>query len=313
MESLPEIDGKAALEFRIEQYRDYLVFEKNLADNSVEAYLRDLRYFVAEKVREGCAEPALVTFRHIDIYLTKLAELGMAASSLARITSSLRSYFRFLSADRLIESDPTETLELPQKKRKLPEVLSLEDILAMIESGGDGKPGSLRDRALVELMYATGMRVSEVAGLKIRDLRFRDGFVIVFGKGSKERLVPVGEASIQAVTTYLADERPKLLKAGSNESGLVFLNLRGGNGLTRVGIWKILKKLAHRAGVEQGVYPHILRHSFATHLVENGADLRVVQELLGHVDISTTQIYSHVSGEMLRQVHREFHPRARKS
>ena len=312
MEPIPEIGGKAALEYRIEQYRDYLVFEKNLADNSVESYLRDLRYFVAETVREGCSRPSEVSFRRVESYLTNLAGLGMAASSIARITSSLRSYFRFLSADKLIESDPTETMELPQKKRKLPEVLSLDDILAMIESGDEGKLGSLRDRALVELMYATGMRVSEVVGLKIRDLRFRDGFVIVFGKGSKERLVPVGEASIQAVTAYLADERPILLKTGSDEKGIVFLNLRGGNGLSRVGIWKILKKLARRAGVEQEVYPHILRHSFATHLVENGADLRVVQELLGHADIATTQIYSHVSGEMLRQVHREFHPRARK-
>jgi len=295
--------------FYLEQFHDYLVFERNLADNSISAYCADVASFVVKISGEGVIEPSAVERAGVEEYLNQLAGLPLAASSLARRASSLRAYFRFLLGEKLIPHDPTEGLEPPRAHRKLPHVLSVEQILEMLKAVDRKKRGGLRDAALVELLYATGMRVSEAVALKLDDLRLNRQMIVIFGKGSKQRVVPVGEAAIEALEQYLRLERPLLEKSAVSE-GKVFLNLRDGAGLTRVGIWKILRKYALLAGIEQNVYPHMLRHSFATHLVENGANLRVVQEMLGHTSINTTQIYSHISGEMIRQVHREFHPRA---
>jgi integrase/recombinase XerD len=293
--------------YHVEQFEDYMLFERSLADNSQSAYGRDVESFVLEMGRQGLDSPKEVERSHVAEYLNRLAEVELAASSLARKSSSIRLYFRFLAGEGLISQDPTDTLELPRLSRRLPHVLSLQEIMALIGAVDRKALGGLRDTALLETMYATGMRVSEVTGLPLQNLHLDRGMVLVFGKGSKERIVPVGDAAILALQAYLDQERP-LLERGRG-IGRVFLNLRG-TPLTRMGIWKILRKYALLAGVENEVHPHVLRHSFATHLIENGADLRAVQEMLGHADIVTTQIYTHLSNETLRQIHRDYHPRA---
>jgi integrase/recombinase XerD len=296
--------------FYLEQFLEYLEFERNLAPNSIAAYCSDVSSFVQEMSHEGITDPGTVERNRVEKYFNTLAELPLEATSLARRTSSLRTYFRFLLGEKLIRHDPTEAIPLPRLARKLPHVLSLEQILKMLQAVDRKSFSGLRDAALIELLYATGMRVSELVGLTLDDLRLdRYEVVVIFAKGSKQRLVPVGEEAVKAMKQYLELERP-LLDKGEVSRGRVFLNQRGGAALSRVGIWKILRKYAAMAGIKEKVHPHMLRHSFATHLYENGADLRVVQEMLGHASIDTTQIYSHVSGEMVRQVHREYHPRA---
>ncbi len=295
--------------FLLEQFQDYLVFERNLATNTVDSYLSDVACFAGQMLEEGVKAARAVERAQVESYLNRMAALGLAASSLARRLSSLRIYFRYLAGEKLADTDPTEGVELPRLSRRLPQVLSLEEVEAMLAAVDPGPKGGMRDRALLELMYGTGMRVSEVANLREVDLKFERRYVLVFGKGSKERAVPLGGPAERALHEYLELERPLLDKSGKGK-GKVFLNLRGGAPLTRMGIWKILRKYALKIGLEHKVHPHVLRHSFATHLVERGADLRSVQEMLGHVDIATTRIYSHLSGETLRQVHRDYHPRA---
>jgi len=255
------------------------------------------------------ARPGDVDRKMVAEYLNNLAVLLLAPSSLARKTSALRLYFRFLAGEKEIAKDPTDSIELPRQSRHLPDVLTLEEILEILNAVDKKRKGGLRDTALIEIMYGTGMRVSEVVGFRLEDIRASEQIVLVFGKGSKERVVPLGDIALKALNEYLEKERPLLDRKGKG-AGRVFLNLRDGSPLTRMGIWKVLRKYAELAGIEHNVHPHVLRHSFATHLVENGADLRAVQEMLGHADISTTKIYSHLSGETLRQVHRDFHPRA---
>ena len=307
-------DGRDSLDrafrlFCLERFEDYLVFERNLAKNSILAYRRDLECFIREMAARHVSGPESVDRSLVADYLNALAGLPLAASSLARCLSVLRLYFRFLAGEKEISHDPTDTIELPRQSRRLPGVLTIEEILAMLGAVDTSSRGGLRDKALIELMYGTGMRVSEVVGSGLEDLRLKEEVILVFGKGSKERVVPLGAYAIRALGDYLKIERPLLDRHGRG-AGRLFLNLRDGDPLTRMGIWKILRKYALSAGIEAKVHPHMLRHSFATHLVENGADLRAVQEMLGHADISTTKIYSHLSGETLRQVHREYHPRA---
>lgn len=316
MEPVPDLNDRERarrldslrLRFHLEQFEDFLMFEKNLADNTLAAYRNDLDSFVREMGNCGRESPDEVERATVAEYLNRLAEIGLASSSVARKTSSLRVYFRFLAGEGLIPRDPTDTLEPPRGLKRLPHVLSLEEIMAMLGAVEREALGGLRDSALIETMYGTGMRVSEVVVLGLHNLHLDRGIVQVFGKGSKERYVPVGDAAINAIRKYIDLERP-LLDRGKG-MGRVFLNLKIGGPLTRMGIWKILVKYARLASLEQKVHPHMLRHSFATHLIENGADLRAVQEMLGHSDIATTQIYTHLSGETLRQVHRDYHPRS---
>jgi integrase/recombinase XerD len=292
--------------FLLERFHDFLSLEQGSSPLTAEAYGRDLARFVEYAVAKGTSAPPDVTARLLREFVYHLKDLGLSPASIRRTISALRTYYRFLLADGVVVRDPTERLETPKKWRTLPEVLTVAEIQILLAAPTIDEPLYFRDRALLELAYGAGLRVSEWIGLGVRDLVLDEGVVRVFGKGSKERLVPIGRQAIGAVAIYVRELRPRLEKGEGK--GILFLNARG-EPLTRMGAWKILRKYVEKAGIEKPVTPHTLRHSFATHLLEGGADLRAVQEMLGHADISTTQIYTHVDREYLRSVHKQFHPR----
>jgi integrase/recombinase XerD len=236
-----------------------------------------------------------------------LKDAGLSASSIRRNIAGLRTWFRFLAAEGVIPSDPSDRLELPKRWRTLPEVLTREEVATLLKSPSQDDALYYRDRAMLELAYAAGLRVSEWVSIQVKDVRMDEGLVRVRGKGSKERLVPFGRVALSAIAIYLRELRPHLERGEGK--GVLFLNARG-RPLSRMGAWKILRGHVERSGISRPVSPHTLRHSFATHLLEGGADLRAVQEMLGHADVSTTQIYTHVDREYLRNVHRQYHPRA---
>jgi integrase/recombinase XerD len=293
--------------FRFEQFQDYLTFERGLSDRTLSAYKRDLARWAAHLLERGVEAPSQVTPEALREWVFALKDAGLAPSSIRRAQSAVRTYFAFLIAEGAVDVDPTERLESPRMGRRLPDVLSREEVERLVDAPDEDAWLHWRDRAILELLYASGMRVSELVELPLSALDLEEGFLTVFGKGSKERLVPVGEPALRAVRRYLADVRPKLDQGGGQ--GRVFLNARGAP-LSRTSVWTLVKESARRAGITRKVSPHTLRHTFATHLLEGGADLAAVQELLGHADISTTQIYTHVDREYLRDVHRRFHPRA---
>ena len=292
--------------FRFEQFEDYLTFERGLSDRTVAAYLRDLRRWVEAMVGGGASRPGDVTAAHLRDWIFGLKDAGLAATSIRRAQSAVRTYYGFLLSEGVLDVDPTERLESPKVVRKLPEHLTKEEVERFLDAPNPDQPLYWRDRAILELLYATGMRVSELVELPISSLDLDDAFVTVFGKGSKERLIPVGGPALRAVHRYLTEVRPGLEKG--HGQGRVFLNARG-RPIGRTALWALVKESARRAGIGKTVSPHTLRHTFATHLLEGGADLAAVQELLGHADISTTQIYTHVDREYLRDVHRKYHPR----
>ncbi len=285
----------------------HLRFERNAAENTIQSYERDLRRYVAFLREAKLTRVAEVTPRHILSLLTRLRVLGYAPSSAARNLSAIRMFHRFALAEGVAEADPSENIQLPQLGRALPFVLDIPEVECLLEQPDVTQPLGVRDRALLEFLYATGVRVSELLLLRRSDLFLDDGFVRVFGKGSKERIVPLGAQAVDWVRRYLQDVRPRLAARGHPRE-ILFLNWRG-SPLTRMGFWKILKGYVVQAGIQKKVSPHTLRHSFATHLIEGGADLRAVQEMLGHADISTTQIYTHLDREYLKEVHRTYHPR----
>lgn len=284
----------------------YLRLEKGLSPHTLAAYRNDLCRLRSFLHQRGIDDPAAVDREVLEEYVRALCEIGFAASSVARTLSSTRGYFGFAVSEGLLSVDPTELLEGPKTGRYLPAVLSVEEIEAVLGAIDAGRPRGARDRALLETLYATGMRVSEVIAFSYEQVLFDEGFVRVVGKGSKERLVPVGEAALYWITRYLEQERPMLARPSTDST--VFLNVRGGT-FSRMGIWKIVRKYVRGAGIAEKVSPHTFRHSFATHLLEGGADLRTVQEMLGHASIVTTEIYTHVDREYLKEVHRSFHPR----
>ena len=296
----------ASRAFLIERFRDFLVLEQGASPRTDDAYQRDLDRFTAYATAKGITAPAEIGAALLRGYVYHLKDLGLAPASIRRNVSAIRSYFRFLLAEGHLLKDPSERLETPKRWRTLPDVLTVDETLRLIAAPNVEEPLAFRDRALLELAYGAGLRVSEWISITVRDLLLDEGLVRVFGKGSKERLVPIGRSAIGALSMYLRELRPKL-ERGSGK-GVLFLNARG-LPLSRMGAWKILRKHVTAAGLEKRVTPHTLRHSFATHLLEAGADLRAVQEMLGHADISTTQIYTHVDREYLRTVHRQFHPR----
>ena len=293
--------------FRMEQFHDYLTFERGLSQRTVSAYQRDLRRWAACMKRQGVDEPRAVTVALLRAWVFELKDSGLAATSIRRAQSAVRTYFGFLLAEGAIEIDPTDRLDTPNVKRKLPDFLSRAETDRLLETPDPDHPLHWRDRAILEFLYATGVRVTELVELPIASLDLDEGFATVFGKGAKERLVPIGTPALRALGRYLRDVRPELDQGQGN--GRVFLNARG-RPIRRESIWAIVKEAARRAGITKKVSPHTLRHSFATHLVEGGADLAAVQELLGHADISTTQIYTHLDRAYLREVHRKYHPRS---
>lgn len=288
-------------------FKAYLQLEKSLSDNSVEAYLRDVDKFTSFLQSEDkMLTPAQVVLKDLQQFLRFITELGMTATSQARIISGLRAFYRYCQLEHVTQSDPTVLLEAPKLKRSLPDVLSFEEIEAIIAELDLSTPEGGRNKAILETMYSCGLRVSELVNLKISNLYLDVGFIKVLGKGDKERLVPIGRSAIKYIGIYRKDIRVHIaVKPGNND--ILFLNRRGSQ-LSRVMIFLMLKDLVQKAGIRKNISPHTLRHSFATHLVEGGADLRAVQEMLGHESITTTEIYTHLDREFLRKTLHQFHP-----
>jgi integrase/recombinase XerD len=305
--TLARVHDQIERDFWLEGFRDFLALESGHSANTVEAYQRDLRKLGEFAATRGVRDPARLTRALLRDFVFLLKDLGLSAASIRRAVSAIRTYYGFLAGEGRVQDDPSDRLESPRRGRTLPETLSVPEIEALLGAPSVDQPLAWRDRALLELAYGAGLRVSELCGLALTDLLLTENLVRIFGKGGKERLVPIGRSVIGAVSVYLHTVRPELDRGKSK--GRVLLNARG-QPLSRVGAWDIVKRATQRAGIEKRVTPHTLRHSFATHLLEGGADLRAVQEMLGHADLSTTQIYTHVDREYLRSVHKQFHPRA---
>ncbi len=290
----------------IDRFLAHMAVERGLSPNTLEAYSRDLLSFVDFMDDHQVQRIEDVKPYHVQDFLSLLRARKLSPRSVARRLAAIRSFFRFLVRRGLVSANPTSVLQSPRVGRPLPRTLSRTDVEALLERPSGQDPLKMRDRAMLEVMYATGMRVSELVGLDLHQLNFITGTAQVRGKGGKERVVPLGEYALEALRVYLERGRDRLSKRGSTRA--LFLN-RSGKRLTRQGFWKALKGYAKGAGIDSGVTPHMLRHSFASHLLEGGADLRAIQELLGHADISTTQIYTHVARGRLKEIHRQFHPR----
>ena len=303
----PKLDDAVARAFYVERFDDFLALEQGASVQTSRAYKLDITRFVTYATIKGAKAPAEIGARMLREFVYHLKDLGLSPASIRRNVSAVRTYFKFMLGEGFVVRDPSERLETPKRWRTLPEVLGIEEIEKLLAAPSLDEPLAFRDRAMLELAYGAGLRVSEWISLGVRDVMLSDHVVRVFGKGAKERLVPIGRRAIGAIAIYLRELRPKLEKGEGK--GRLFLNSRG-RPLSRMGAWKILRKYVDQVGITKPVSPHTLRHSFATHLLEGGADLRAVQEMLGHVDISTTQIYTHVDREYLRSVHKQFHPRA---
>lgn len=292
----------------IKHFSDYLRLEQSLSDNTIEAYCHDIELFrqYLEDSGQSCSITE-ITHHDIEDFFAKLYDLGIAASSQARILSGLKSFFKYLLQEKICEADPTMLVSSPSIGRHIPDVLSYEEIVSMMDCIDLSQQFGHRNKAIIEVMYGCGLRVSEVISLNISDIYAKDEFIKVFGKGSKERLVPIGNKTLHELMLYVKGERlhqdikPKF-------SDKVFISARG-TSLTRQSVFLLVKRLAEQAGIKKTISPHTLRHSFATHLIEGGADLRAVQQMLGHSSITTTEIYTHISDEYLRQVIMEYHPR----
>ena len=300
-------DSALERRYHVEPFLDFLAFERGLRPRTRDSYRSDLGRFLAYVDGRGATGPGNVDHRLLEDYTGHLRREGLAPVSIRRAQSALRTYFGFLAAEGIVAKDPTDRMDRPFAAKKLPEFLSQDEAVRVVEAVNVDSPVYWRDRAALELLYATGMRVSELTQLSLQDLDPEHGCCLVFGKGGKERLVPVGSVALEVVERYLAVVRPELDRGGAK--GAVFLNQRGTR-LSRMSVWTIVSRAADRAGIGRKISPHTLRHSCATHMLEGGADLVAVQEMLGHADISTTQVYTHLDREYLRQAHRRFHPRS---
>ena len=288
-------------------FKSYLQLEKSLSDNSVQAYLRDIEHLTQYIQQTGeLKNPSELNLKQLQQFLKWITELGMTASSQARIVSGLRAFYKYCLLEHISRTDPTTLLEAPKLKRHLPDTLSFEEIEKMLGQIDLSRPEGGRNKAILETMYSCGLRVSEVVGLKISQLYLDVGFIRVIGKGDKERLVPIGSSASKYINIYKKEIRVHVQPTKGNED-ILFLNKRGSK-LSRVMIFYIIKALALKAGIKKTVSPHTFRHSFATHLVEGGADLRAVQEMLGHASITTTEIYTHLDRDFLRKTLEQFHP-----
>jgi len=290
----------------LDQYLNYLIIERGLSKNTIEAYRHALNRFFNHLRRKGIKEIGSVGKFDIRAFLLALKGKGLSTKTLARDLSAIRTFFQFLIQEEILEANPVEEIESPKMAKTLPEILTLKEVEQLLEQPDLRTPLGVRDRAMLEVLYATGMRVSELVQLPANQVNLESGYVVIYGKGSKERMVPLGSEAMKWVTLYLQTARQRLAKG--KESHFLFIN-RSGRGMSRQRFWKNIKTYGLKAGLRKRITPHLLRHSFASHLLERGADLRSVQMMLGHVDISTTQIYTHVTGERLKKIHQRYHPR----
>lgn len=300
-----EMIGQEALA----EYIIYLKIERGLSANTVTSYKRDIEKYLTFLTEKKTTQLDEVSRFEILDFLQTLRQSGAADNSIIRMVSSLRKFHQYLKRESIVADDPMQLIDTPKKASTLPKAISPQAVEQLLEAPDTTTPLGVRDRTILELMYATGLRISELVNLKLSDMHLTMGFIQTMGKGEKERIIPLGEIASQWLDHYLDGARVYLQDQSAETSEYVFLNSRG-KGLSRQGVWKKVKQLALEAGIDQNVTPHTLRHSFATHLLENGADLRMVQELLGHADISTTQIYTHITKTRLKQVYSDYHPRA---
>jgi len=290
----------------LNRYLNHLLIEKGAAGNTLEAYGRDLNRYVAFLEKKGIDDPRSVVPETVVEFLVQIKGEGLSANSMNRSLAALRGFYKFLLQEKRVDQSPLANIELAKVWMRLPDTVSKEEMNLILSQPGEETPRAQRDSAMLELLYATGLRVSELAGLTMNSINWQVGFLTVMGKGSKERVVPIGKTAYDAVRRYVDEARPKLVK--SRTTDVLFLN-RFGGAFTRQGLWKIIIHYVRKAGLQKNVHPHTFRHSFASHLLEGGADLRAVQVMLGHSDISTTQIYTHVTRDHLTQIHRKYHPR----
>ena len=293
----------------IKGFKSYLLLERSLSENSIDAYDRDVKKLIQFlEIKQYDLSPTQVQLQHLEEFIITLGSFGISANSQARIISGLKTFYKYLLLEDLIDEDPTEMLEAPRLARKIPEVLSYEEITMLLDTIDLSKPQGHRNRAMLETLYACGLRVSELVNLKLSNLFPEIGFLKVIGKNDKERIVPIGEEALQQIDYYVKNQRNILPKINKPDENIVFLNRRGKR-LTRVMIFMIVKEAAKLAGITKKVSPHTFRHSFATHLVEGGADLKAVQDMLGHESITTTEIYTHLDTDFLKETIIMFHPR----
>ncbi|MBI2440617.1 MAG: site-specific tyrosine recombinase XerD [Lentisphaerae bacterium] len=291
----------------IDQFIDYLALERRLSPNTQAAYRADLVKFIRFLERRKLTTVNAVSRQHILDFLMEAKEHRLSLNSISRLFVAIKVFFRYLHQEGLLSRNITDVMESPRLWKVLPETLSLKEVERLLEAPAGDKPQALRDRALLEIAYATGLRVSELCGLTLGDVHFDAGYLRCVGKGQKERVVPFSEKSGRVLKRYLAEARPRL--SNDPRTSFVFLT-RAGKAFNRKSIWKLFKQYAHKAGIIKPISPHTLRHSFASHLLHNGAPLRIIQEMLGHADIATTQIYTHVDSSRLKAIHEKFHPRA---
>ena len=299
-------DAPAAFTHAIDAFLASALAEQGLANRSIDAYRQDLSDFTRFVVARGAASPARVQHAAITVYLISLRRQGRAASTVKRRIAAIRSLYKYLQREGVLAHDPTLDLASPRLPRRLPRILTVNEVERLLAAPNPGVQEGVRDRALLELMYATGLRVSETVGLDLSDLDLAHEVVRCIGKGNKERLVPLGSQAVRALREYLGKARPRLARRHSTQA--LFVSRLGGR-FSRQGCWKLIRRYARRSGITTPVTPHMLRHSFATHLLERGADLRAVQEMLGHATISMTQVYTHLTRDRLREVYRQSHPR----
>jgi integrase/recombinase XerD len=290
----------------LDRFLHYLIVEKGLSKNTIEAYSHGLNRFLNYLRRKGMEEVREISKLDIREFLLFLKKKGLSSKTLARNLVSIRVFLRFLTEESILSANPAEEIESPKTAKTLPEILSLEEVETLLLQPDTQIPQGMRDRAMLEMLYATGMRVSELTQLQVNHVHLEAGYVLVYGKGSKERIVPIGNEAMKWARRYMGETRERLLK--KKESPFLFVN-RSGKPMSRQYFWKSIKAYGRRAGIRKRIAPHLIRHSFASHLLERGADLRSVQLMLGHVDISTTQIYTHVTGERLKKIHQRYHPR----
>ena len=295
-----------ALDTLVDRYLNYLLIEKGLSEKTLESYSSDMAMYLSFLENNGVKDISATDTPVILKHLISMRDTGLGARSRARHLVTIRGFYRFLVQEKILKHDPTRLIDLPKSGLKLPDVLSIEEVRLLLSIPNINTPIGSRDTAMIELLYAAGLRVTELVNLKLQDVNMEAGFVRVLGKGSKERVVPIGLFAKEKIDGYLKTARPLMLK---NVASRYLFVARAGKPMTRQGFWKLIKRYALKAGFAKKITPHTLRHSFASHLLEGGADLRAVQVMLGHVDISTTQIYTHVAREHLKNIHEKFHPR----